>query len=87
MKLIADHTGKITKLETRLGEMTLEQAFRHALQQDGRAITRLEADACLGHNNLGCLNYPSCKTKPTLNSYMQAFIEMGYDVTIEKRHA
>jgi hypothetical protein len=83
MKLQTDHLNQFHVVSGG-DRLDLTEVVRAAIQQDGRAITRIQEDAGLSHPRLAAINYASQGNKTGLATLLIALMEMGYEIRIEK---
>ena len=67
-------------------DKTVGEVFKAAFAQDGRRISRLELDCGMAHPRLAIAMHDN-ERNPGILTYLIAFEEMGYDITLTKREA
>jgi hypothetical protein len=84
MKLQTDHLDQFY-VESGSERINLTEVVRMAIKQDGRAITRIQADCGMSHPRLAAINYASQGKKTGVATLLMALMEMGYEIRIEKK--
>jgi hypothetical protein len=82
MKLKSDMDHRLY-VETRIGDIQLEDLVRQAIERDGRTMSRLELDCGFVHPRLAVMNTPSGR-KPGDVTLLIALMELGYEITVRK---
>jgi hypothetical protein len=81
MKLQSDMDHRLY-IETRIGDIRLEDLVKQAMKRDGRNMSQLQVDCGFTHPRLASINYPD--RRPGEVTLLIALMELGYEITIQK---
>jgi hypothetical protein len=84
MKLRSDMDHRLY-VETRIGDIQLENLVKQGIKRDGRSMHRLELDCGFVHPRLAVINHPYKNAGDV--TLLIALMELGYEITIQKAKA
>lgn len=81
MKLKSDMDHRLY-VETRIGDIELEDLVKQAMNRDGRTMSRLQADCGFTHPRLAVMNHEYRRAGDV--TLLIALMELGYEITVQR---